>query len=711
MNIERDSYLWKWIILACIAMFPMGAYFVYDAPAALQRYFLAGLELNSSEYMAYYTAYSAPNIIFCILGGILVDNVFGRRLGAIIFCGFVFAGQALFALGVSLIPQNSNWKWLGYAGRSITGMGVESIAVASKCFLSWWYKGTPMNSFAFGFCIAFWRISSSFSLMTMLPYYNSINTLTPQDGLTNEFNTCKSCWNLDNKGENPIKSSDTTEKKMANFKFLDEYNIENYTDDTMFYCYDKNILESCQMNNKKINFWNQGEKINACTNEQNQVFDQQTRDFIKKAKIEEFNCFNPETFQFDSEKCNCLITSYRDNTDPWSWADNLHKTHSLDDRWDPENKFTDEVINSLRNPWYFTNNMGEYLTGDNLKLKNEYFDELNKFECEQKHNIPYNQERFIKGDNDRWSVDTFVTTLDRPGLYGFSSKCDKSTTVLAAIPEEDSTLRVEALESCYYTMLIVPVVAVCIAGLLSVLDGKAEKQWNEANPDKVEEKKPITTFGDIIKSIKQIPATVWLIYLMVVTFYVPVFIFVSQAPKFFEDHLGIEANLAPKATGQLYVFSIFTTLGLGAIVSYTKNHNVWLVGAFVLAGCSHLLMCVFGGFMTALLGMFMLAFAYGIIGTCMWPLIGILAGDDLTAKAYGLAYALQQIGLTVSAATVGWLKDKAGYMAVETFFISCTIIGGLTAFYLLTKLGRHMPEAKKAGDDAQDEQEMKQLNE
>ena len=43
----------------------------------------------------------------CLINGIIIDNILGRRLGAIVFCGVVFLGQLLFAYGVS-----KNYRYL-----------------------------------------------------------------------------------------------------------------------------------------------------------------------------------------------------------------------------------------------------------------------------------------------------------------------------------------------------------------------------------------------------------------------------------------------------------------------------------------------------------------------------------------------------------------------------------------------------------------------
>lgn len=66
---------------------------------------------------------------------------------------------------------------------------------------------------------------------------------------------------------------------------------------------------------------------------------------------------------------------------------------------------------------------------------------------------------------------------------------------------------------------------------------------------------------------------------------------------------------------------------------------------------------------------------------------------------YGLAYAVQQVGLTAAAAAVGILADSAlGWGGVETFFIGNAGVGLGLAFYLLTTIGRNFPKSKDVLD-------------
>ena len=91
------SYFWE--VCLCHPHFYLlsihftGSYFCYDNPAALQDMMLKDLNLSEGQFMLFYSLYSWPNVILCFFGGFLIDSLFGVRLGAIIFGGFVLVGQ------------------------------------------------------------------------------------------------------------------------------------------------------------------------------------------------------------------------------------------------------------------------------------------------------------------------------------------------------------------------------------------------------------------------------------------------------------------------------------------------------------------------------------------------------------------------------------------------------------------------------------------
>jgi MFS family permease len=118
--------------------------------------------ISTYQFANLYAWYSWPNVILPIVGGYLMDSVFGIRLGTIIFAVFIIIGQVIFATGglVNSYP-------LMQIGRFVFGIGGESLAVAQNTYAVSWFKGKELNM-VFGFQVLF---IGYFHQLTLKPVY------------------------------------------------------------------------------------------------------------------------------------------------------------------------------------------------------------------------------------------------------------------------------------------------------------------------------------------------------------------------------------------------------------------------------------------------------------------------------------------------------------------------------------------------------------
>jgi MFS family permease len=106
------------------------------------------MEISTYQFANLYAWYSWPNVILPIIGGYLMDSVFGVRLGTGIFAFFIVLGQLLFALGGFFF----NYP-LMQVGRFVFGIGGESLSVAQNTYAVTWFKGKELNM-VFGFQVS-----------------------------------------------------------------------------------------------------------------------------------------------------------------------------------------------------------------------------------------------------------------------------------------------------------------------------------------------------------------------------------------------------------------------------------------------------------------------------------------------------------------------------------------------------------------------------
>lgn len=686
--INKENKVLQWIIILAICIFGCGAYFVYDAPASLMNYIKPAMGYSSSKYMDLYTYYSMPNIVSCILGGVLIDNFLGRRLGGIVFCAFIFVGQLIFATGI-----RANSHFFAICGRVLIGMGVETLAVCSNCYLTWWFDGKALKPLAFGLALSIWRLSSSLSFATMMPLYNDINSVTPvPDGLTPTFKSCSTAsecepWKKTGKGGEFEQVAPSLFDKTAAFDKEGTY-----------YCYDSKIMDTCTgMTAADTSKWILSNKT-FCN------FNTETDRFISDAGLRTHGCLvNNAThgFHLQMDRCNCLDSFYVPSYELYS-------------------EFTENPDSSLDDPWYWFESFGQSASGEDFLSKHSKMYDSFKGYCEKEYQIPKDFVRYdpfkgtvptdssIKSKQmiqpekyDIQTVGTWSTTFNDNNPYTacFKEKKDGGDTnaLLVSMPQVDIDERRNSVSVCYYVMSLVSIFSLCMAGFLFFIDGKAERAANEAAGKSADEdeKEPFSWSG-LLEAAKSLNVEVIALYMMCVCFYCGVFIFVSQAPQFFESHSGLTSYSATFAASVIYQLAVPFNPIFGAILSKVGNSNIFLCVAFMFSTMGHVVMYLGSGAIAAFGGMALLAVGYALIGTTMWPLAGALVPDNVVGKVYGLMYAFQQLGLTCAAWASGILKEKYGWGTVEIFYILLEFTGFVLGVFLVLRLGPNAPEKKKA---------------
>ncbi|QQP56006.1 Uncharacterized protein FKW44_000523, partial [Caligus rogercresseyi] len=131
--------------------------------------------INTYEFAELYAWYSWPNTILPIIGGYLMDRVFGIRLATTIFAVFIVLGQGILTVGA----YTGNFP-LMQIGRFVFGIGGESLAVAQNAYAVAWFKGKELNM-VFGFQISITRVGSTVNFLAVGPLFHFISKLLHGD--------------------------------------------------------------------------------------------------------------------------------------------------------------------------------------------------------------------------------------------------------------------------------------------------------------------------------------------------------------------------------------------------------------------------------------------------------------------------------------------------------------------------------------------------
>jgi len=169
------------IALVFMCLLGFGSYFCFDNPGALQSELKEAMNITTAQFANLYSWYSWPNVILPIIGGFLMDRVFGIRLGTMLFAFIIIIGQLVFSLGGFL-----DRLWVMEIGRFVFGIGGESLAVAQNTYAVSWFKGKELNM-VFGFQLSIARVGSTVNFLAMGPLFAWIKNQTMKGEPTDDL--------------------------------------------------------------------------------------------------------------------------------------------------------------------------------------------------------------------------------------------------------------------------------------------------------------------------------------------------------------------------------------------------------------------------------------------------------------------------------------------------------------------------------------------
>src|ERR1700688_3453386 len=146
----EPSRLYRWTVLLFVSLAMGGNYYIYDSINPLERIFIDKLGFSATAFGWLNSAYSVAAIATLLIGGIVIDRI-GTKKAITFFAVLCLLGAALTAArgqpGVMI------------AGRTVLGLGAESMIVAVITVLAKWFKGKEL-SFAVGINLTIARLAS-----------------------------------------------------------------------------------------------------------------------------------------------------------------------------------------------------------------------------------------------------------------------------------------------------------------------------------------------------------------------------------------------------------------------------------------------------------------------------------------------------------------------------------------------------------------------
>ncbi len=127
-----------------------GNYYIYDSINPLERIFIDHLGFSATQFGWLNASYSVAAVATLLIGGIIIDRI-GTKKAITMFALLCLMGAALTAARGSAPMM--------IVGRTVLGLGAESMIVAVTTALAKWFKGKEL-SFAFGINLTIARLAS-----------------------------------------------------------------------------------------------------------------------------------------------------------------------------------------------------------------------------------------------------------------------------------------------------------------------------------------------------------------------------------------------------------------------------------------------------------------------------------------------------------------------------------------------------------------------
>src|SRR6266576_128752 len=146
----EPSRSYRWAVLIFVSLAQAGNYYIYDSINALERIFIDHLGFSATQFGWLNASYSVAAVATLLVGGIIIDRI-GTKKSILAFAVICFLGAALTASKGSAPVM--------IAGRTVLGLGAESMIVAVTTALAKWFRGKEL-SFAFGINLTIARLAS-----------------------------------------------------------------------------------------------------------------------------------------------------------------------------------------------------------------------------------------------------------------------------------------------------------------------------------------------------------------------------------------------------------------------------------------------------------------------------------------------------------------------------------------------------------------------
>jgi predicted MFS family arabinose efflux permease len=225
--------------------------------------------------------------------------------------------------------------------------------------------------------------------------------------------------------------------------------------------------------------------------------------------------------------------------------------------------------------------------------------------------------------------------------------------------------------------ILICLIMLCI-GLLAyfvycVQDRKLDKSLAEANANSNAEPEEEFKMGDIWVILKN--KGWWYIAILCVLFYSSVFPFLKYAADLMVNKFGVAPSLAGTIPALLPFGTILLTPFFGNLYDRKgKGANIMIIGSILII-IVHALFTIpiFNSWIFAIFLIILLGIGFSLVPSAMWPSVPKIIPEKQLGTAYSLIFLVQNVGLMLVPALIGWVLDKyciTGQKMEEGFMVN-----------------------------------------
>jgi len=146
----QPPVFYRWAVLIFVSVAMGGNYYIYDSINPLERIFIDQLGFSATAFGWLNASYSVAAVLTLLVGGIVIDRIGTKKA--------MTAFTVLCLIGAVMTAAKGEAP-LMIAGRTVLGLGAESMIVAATTALAKWFRGKEL-SFAFGINLTIARLAS-----------------------------------------------------------------------------------------------------------------------------------------------------------------------------------------------------------------------------------------------------------------------------------------------------------------------------------------------------------------------------------------------------------------------------------------------------------------------------------------------------------------------------------------------------------------------